>query len=96
MAGAVGATWAGWPTLGALIAIVTLIVVVPVNMLAAQRRKQDFEQRYGSLDAFRAGLDQDGFRTLRETEGQVAAIRALRRDHPDLTLSQSVEIVQGL
>ncbi|NUP27436.1 MAG: hypothetical protein HOQ44_12235, partial [Nocardia sp.] len=51
---------------------------------------------YGSLDAFRAGLDGNRLRSLRDTEGQVAAIRELRREHPELTLAQSVDVVREL
>ncbi|NUS94741.1 MAG: hypothetical protein HOQ36_20420 [Nocardia sp.] len=88
--------WRGWTTAGFVIALGTLIVVGAVGIVAGRQRKRAFEQHYGSLDAFRAGLDGNRLRSLRDTEGQVAAIRELRREHPELTLAQSVDVVREL
>lgn len=93
---AIGIAAAGYTTAAFIIGAVALIAVGVSGMVVNRTRQHSFEQRYGSLEQFGAGIDRSGLRALRDSDGEVAAIRALRRDHPELSLSQSAEVVRGL
>ncbi|WP_066582429.1 hypothetical protein [Cellulomonas timonensis] len=68
-----------------------------VGSSADRRRERQFEADFGgSLDAVRASLDQARLRTLRDTEGEVQAVRELRREAPQVSLLQAVELIRSL
>ncbi|MGW0183453.1 hypothetical protein [Nocardia sp. NPDC003345] len=93
---AIGISAAGYTTAAFVIGAVALIAVAVSGMIVNRTRRHSFEHRYGSLEQFRDGIDRSGLRALRDSDGEAAAIRALRRDHPELSLSQSAEVVRGL
>ncbi|MDX3059340.1 hypothetical protein PV394_30090 [Streptomyces sp. NE06-03E] len=49
---------------------------------AARRRKRAFRNHYGSYEGFRHQVDEDKVRSVRSARGDVAAVKAVRDDHP--------------
>ncbi|MFJ2290622.1 hypothetical protein ACIOG7_02745 [Streptomyces sp. NPDC087894] len=49
---------------------------------ATRRRKRAFQDRYGSYEGFRGQVDEDRVRSVRSARGDVAAVKAVRDDHP--------------
>jgi len=68
-----------------------------VGHSAEIRRQRQFEADFGgSLDAVRASLDTDRLRAVRDTQGEVEAVRELREGTPQVSLLQAVELVRTL
>ncbi|WP_182111839.1 MULTISPECIES: hypothetical protein [unclassified Actinotalea] len=86
---------------GAGTALFTGVVVVAAVGFVAERaderrRAAWFAARHGSVAAVAAGLDVDAVRRCRDQQGEVSAVVAVRRQQPDLTLLQAVELVRSL
>ncbi|WP_182113508.1 MULTISPECIES: hypothetical protein [unclassified Actinotalea] len=78
-------------------AVVLAVVVTATTTVDRRRRREELARTFaGSLLAARAGLDQDALRTVRDTEGELAATRAVMRRLPMLSLEQAVDIVRSL
>lgn len=84
-------------------AVVAALVLVAVPVLGwasarAQARRDDaaFVAVYGSLDGARAVLDLEELRAVRDAEGVVPAVRALRHSHPAIPLAQAADIIRSL
>ncbi|MDM8085618.1 hypothetical protein QUV83_12655 [Cellulomonas cellasea] len=87
-----------WPfvIVGTAVCLIAL-AMWSVGYAADKRRERQFEADFGgSLDAVRASLDQPRLRTLRDTEGEVEAVRELRRETPQVSLLQAVELIRSL
>ncbi|MCC2309714.1 hypothetical protein [Cellulomonas chengniuliangii] len=68
-----------------------------VGRSADIRRQRQFEADFGgSLDAVRASLDAERLRGVRDTHGEVEAVRRLREGTPQVSLLQAVELVRSL
>ncbi|MFB4422786.1 hypothetical protein C5F59_017020 [Streptomyces sp. QL37] len=63
---------------------------------AARRRKRAFWDHYGTYEGFRRQVDEDKVRSVRGTDGDVAAIKAVRVDHPLASLVIAKRYVQEL
>ncbi|MEV8227339.1 hypothetical protein AB0P41_15040 [Streptomyces sp. NPDC079167] len=63
---------------------------------AARRRKRAFWDRYGTYEGFRTQVDEAKVRSVREARGDVAAVRAVREDHPLASLVIANRYVQEL
>ncbi|WP_199423896.1 hypothetical protein [Actinotalea solisilvae] len=79
---------------------IALLGAVGAAAFSAQDRRRRREQLAvafgGSLEAARASIDQDALRALRDTEGELVATRAVRRQLPMLSLQQAVDLVRSL
>lgn len=101
LAAGVGVTVAsGEPAVGLATAV---LIVVPVLDAAAwdrsDRRKQQeaFVRDFGgSLDRVRDVLDLDHLRRMRAEQGELHAVREVRRTVPQLSLGNALEIVRTL
>lgn len=95
---ATGVREGAWAALG--LAVVLLLAAAVAAASTAQDRRRRREQLGvafgGSLDAARASLDQDALRTLRDTQGELVAVREVRRRLPMLSLQQAVDVVRSL
>lgn len=79
------------------IALVSLLIAQSITRSQRRSRQAAFAAGYGgSLDAVRATIDLDRLRALRVEKGELHAVTEVRRQHPELTLEQAVEIVRGL
>ncbi|WP_405664836.1 hypothetical protein OG379_22155 [Streptomyces sp. NBC_01166] len=63
---------------------------------AARRRKRAFWDHYGTYEGFRRQVDEDKVRAVRGARGDVAAIKAVRGDHPLASLVVAKRYVQEL
>jgi hypothetical protein len=79
-------------------------VVVLVTAIAAGSRTSDVRAKQasfieafgGSLDAVRHVLDLDHLRAVRESQGELHAVREVTKQVPQLTLAQAVDLVRAL
>ena len=87
-----------WPfVIGGTAVCLIALAMWSVGYAADKRRERQFEADFGgSLDTVRASLDQPRLRTLRDTEGEVEAVRELRRETPQVSLLQAVELIRSL
>lgn len=87
-----------WPIVPAAIAFLAVCVLAGWLIDRAQkaRRRRAFDTTYGSLDRVSAQIDRGALRVIRETRGEINAVRELRRQVPELSLGQAVELVRGL
>lgn len=95
---ATGVTGGGWATL-AMAGVIALGAAGAAASSAQDRRRRREQLAVafaGSLDAARASLDHDALRALRDAEGELVAVRAVRRQLPMLELQQAVDIVRSL
>uniref|UniRef100_A0AAU3GSV0 Secreted protein n=1 Tax=Streptomyces sp. NBC_01401 TaxID=2903854 RepID=A0AAU3GSV0_9ACTN len=61
-------------------------VIVGALAIAGERttrkRKRAFWDRYGSYEGFSSQVDEDKVRSVRGAHGDIAAVKAVRDDHP--------------
>ncbi|WP_406838439.1 hypothetical protein ACICHK_23485 [Streptomyces sp. AHU1] len=63
---------------------------------AAKRRERVFRDRYGSFEGFRGQVDPERIRGVRRRSGDVAAIKAVREEHPCVSLLTAKRYVDEL
>ena len=81
---------------GAVVCLIAL-AMWSVGRSAEKRRERQFEADFGgSLDAVRASLDTTRLRAVRDAEGEVEAVRQLRSETPQVSLTQAVALVRSL
>ena len=84
------------------VAPISILVVAVVGGWLLDRsqkakRSQALDRRFGqSLDNVRAHIDVEALRHVRDTRGELQAVRALRKQVPELNLAQAAELVRTL
>lgn len=61
-----------------------------------RKRQRRYLARFPTLDDLRSHIDESALRALREEEGDVHAVRALRRQVPGLPLAEAAKLVKSL
>jgi len=95
------ASWAtGEPGVGLIFGGLALLVAALAALSNWQRdrtRALRFNRELGgSLDRARSTLDVERIRRLRDDDGEAVALRELRRQLPQLSLDQLVELLRSL
>jgi len=95
------ASWAtGEPGVGLIFGGLALLVAALAALSNWQRdrtRTLRFSRELGgSLDRARSTLDVERIRRLRDDDGEAVALRELRRQLPQLSLDQLVELLRSL
>ncbi|MEU8707671.1 hypothetical protein [Streptomyces sp. NPDC048565] len=67
-----------------------------VGERATRKRKRAFWDRYGSYEGFRGQVDEDKVRSVRAAHGDIAAVKAVRDDHPLASLVIAKRYVEEL
>ena len=82
----------------ALFLAVVVVGAVGYVVERTDERRHDawFAARYGSVESAAEGFDVDAVRHLRDEEGEATAVAVVRKQVPDLTLLQAVELVRSL
>jgi hypothetical protein len=84
-----------------MIAIVVIAVILVVSLAgiavraASMKKRQAVSAGYDT-PAFRASIDSDRIRGVRESKGEVSAIKALRDDFPGMPLQDAVRLVRQI
>ncbi|WP_406865386.1 hypothetical protein ABZO31_17795 [Streptomyces sp. HUAS MG47] len=81
--------------IGGVVAAVAVVLWV-VGERGARRRKKAFWERYGTYEGFRRQVDEEKVRAVRRDRGDVAAIKAVRVDHPLASLVHAKRYVDEL
>jgi len=78
-------------------ALVLAAVVVSLvgGQRAKARREADFRARFQSVERIRETHDLSGFRQIRDESGEVAAVRAVRKEFPGISLADAVALVRA-
>lgn len=63
---------------------------------AAKKREKAFWDRYGSFEGFRDQVDAERILGVRRARGDVAAIKAVREEYPDVSLVWAKRYVDEL
>jgi hypothetical protein len=75
-----------------------LLVAVAVSVVggrrAKARREADFRARFHSVERIRQTHDLSGFHRIRDDSGEVAAVRAVRKEFPGISLTDAVALVR--
>jgi len=82
--------------MAAIVAASTAIALASRRSDAVRKQAAFVADFGGSLDAVRAALDVLRIRAIRAESGELQAVRAVRRQVPQLTLAQAVEVVRSL
>ncbi|WP_129841678.1 hypothetical protein [Streptomyces sp. RFCAC02] len=76
------------------------ILVAGAVLLAAggtqRSRARAHRRRFASFAAFSAAVDGDAIRAVRDREGEIRAVKAVRDAHPGAPLADSVRYVRSL
>lgn len=88
----------GLPTLGYFLMLTSAICVGEAERQASRRRERlNYEQRFGSSrQEMKRAIDVVEVGRVRDQEGDVAAIRLVRRELPGVPLKEVVKLVQEL
>ncbi|MEV6197368.1 hypothetical protein AB0M19_33800 [Streptomyces sp. NPDC051920] len=78
------------------IAVGIAIAVGVAGERAAKKRKKAFWDRYGSFEGFSGQVDVERIQGVRRAKGDVAAVKAVREDHPDVSLVMAKRYVDEL
>ncbi|MEU4165894.1 hypothetical protein AB0F46_03285 [Streptomyces sp. NPDC026665] len=78
------------------IAVGIAIVVGVAGERAAKKRKKAFWDRYGSFEGFRGQVDAERIQGVRRAKGDIAAVKAVREGHPDVSLVMAKRYVDEL
>lgn len=83
---------------GSLIAVAWIMLVMSFAVSAWTRTRQRrlYWQEFPSLEAVRRKVDTEPLRTLRDRDGQAAAVRLLRRDVPGIPISDAKRLIKTL
>ncbi|MFE6864744.1 hypothetical protein [Nocardia sp. NPDC057668] len=82
------------PTRWEWASLVTLVLLSVLLIRSELRRRRAL--KYGSVETFREMIDRDHYRTLRDTDGESAAILELCGDYPDLPLDWAARTILEL
>lgn len=66
------------------------------NSWNRRKRHRRYLERFPTLDHLRRHVDEDALRKIRDEEGQVNAVRALRTQLPGVPLADAVQLVKTL
>lgn len=72
------------------------VFLAAVVDMATRKRRSRGRQRFQSLDDLRKHVDSDALRTMRDRDGEVRAIKELRRQVPGASLADATHVVRGL
>jgi hypothetical protein len=84
------------PLTGAIAIGVVGVLLALGGELVIRRRKRAFREHYGDYEGFRTTVDAAMVRTVRGARGDVAAIKAVRESHPEVSLTHAKRYVQEL
>ncbi|MGI5350249.1 hypothetical protein ACQEU8_19010 [Streptomyces sp. CA-250714] len=75
---------------------VTVIFGLILSRKTKLERRARYERVYPTRDALLQALDDAAIRTVRDSKGRVHAVRALRKQVPDVPLAEALAVVDGL
>ncbi|MFE2303279.1 hypothetical protein ACFXAW_34375 [Streptomyces sp. NPDC059445] len=85
--------------LGGIVGFIAMGIAVAVGVAgnrAAKKREKAFWGRYGSFEGFRDQVDAERILGVRRAKGDVAAIKAVREEYPDVSLVLAKRYVDEL
>jgi hypothetical protein len=78
------------------IALVMIVIALAAGEYDKRRRRAAFQDTYGSYEGFRKAVDAERVRAVRADRGDVAAVKAVRDDHPRASLRLATRYVREL
>lgn len=78
------------------IAVGTTIAIGVAGERAAKKRKKAFWDTYGSFEGFRDQVDAERVQGVRRASGDIAAVKAVRGNHPHVPLVMAKRYVDEL
>lgn len=78
------------------VAGICVFLAAIVDMATRSKRRSHGQQRFQSPDDLRKHVDSDALRTVRDRDGEVRAIKELRRQMPGASLADATHVVRGL
>lgn len=84
----------GQPLLASFVVAAALVVALVGGQRKKARREAEFRARFHSAERIRQTHDLSGFHRIRDEAGEVAAVRAVRKEFPGITLPDAVRLVR--
>ncbi|WP_189062083.1 hypothetical protein [Longimycelium tulufanense] len=85
----------GYPVVAVIPALVGVFLSLFGSQRVKARRQEEFRVRFRSVEQIRATHDLSGFHRLRDQAGEVAAVRAVRKEFPGISLVDAVALVRS-
>jgi hypothetical protein len=82
-----------WPAI--ILAMVSAVLAVHADHRAKVRRRNRFLAEYGSVERIRQTHDLTGVHQTRDKQGEIAAVRAVRKQFPGIRLAEAVSLVRA-
>lgn len=60
------------------------------------RRREKYARRFSSFHELRQAVNEPALRRVREEDGEVAAVRELRRQFPEVPLADAAKLIKDL
>ncbi|BCB75945.1 hypothetical protein GCM10022251_55270 [Phytohabitans flavus] len=93
-AGAIVLIFVGqWLPASALLFVATVTALVGSHRTKT-RREAEFRSRFHSVERIRETHDLSGFQRIREQAGELAAVRAVRKEFPGISLTDAVLLIR--
>jgi CHASE2 domain-containing sensor protein len=78
-----------------VLVLAAVVVGVVGGRRAKARREADFRARFHSVERIRETHDLSGFHRIRDESGEVAAVRAVRKEFPGISLTDAAALVRA-
>jgi hypothetical protein len=79
-----------------VIALILAVSLAGIAVRAASTRKRQAVSAGYDTPDFRASIDSGKIRSVRESKGEISAIKALRDDFPGMPLADAVRLVRQI
>jgi L-lactate permease len=82
-----------WPAI--VLALVSVVLAAGATREAKVRRRNTFLAQYGSVEHIRRTADLTSVHQIRDKHGEVAAVRAVRKQFPGMLLTEAISLVRA-
>jgi hypothetical protein len=73
-----------------------ILLALAVDIWTRSKRRSRYRQRFPTLDDLHGSVDAEALRAVRDRDGEIPAVRQLRRSFPEVPLADAVKVVRGL
>lgn len=92
--GAIVLVLAGQPLPATALVLAAIVLAVVSGRRTKARREAEFRSRFHSVERIRQTHDLSGFHRIRDEVSEVAAVRAVRKEFPGISLADAVALVR--